>query len=251
MNEKINILTEQINSINLEDYDIAKIIYLQSRIRGYLYRKNHIPNSIEFLKNVLQNTEWVLSTSTRDGRTNSCIDEDRIMEILIVSGLSNRMKIPKKRHWFDFSIHDYRYGWLPVNIKSTTTLGADNTGNFAMCVHALTNVELDLDKMYKNGEMSKLLITKIKTRELNYIHKKDYYFIIINKNTKQVTCNSFKGLKKLTANINNLPFQIKWSNNKRFKYRHINKVLKKFINVIKKPTPSWREEFLNEFRKIQ
>lgn len=31
------------------------------------------------------------------------------------------------------------YGWIPVNIKTTTTLTNDNTGNLAMCVYAYTD----------------------------------------------------------------------------------------------------------------
>ena len=31
--------------------------------------------------------------------------------------------------WYDILIYDYQYGWLPVNIKTTTTLTSDNTAN--------------------------------------------------------------------------------------------------------------------------
>jgi hypothetical protein len=49
------------------------------------------------------------------------------------------------------------------------------------------------------------------TRDTN----KDYYFLIINKNdTNDVFINSLKQVSTLQANGNNLPFQIKWCDNK-------------------------------------
>ena len=68
--------------------------------------------------------------------------------------------------WYDILIYDYQYGWLPVNIKSTTTLTSDNTGNLAMCVYAYTDEELDLDEVYNNGNMSKILVEKLKKKNI-------------------------------------------------------------------------------------
>ena len=42
---------------------------------------------------------------------------------------------------------------------------------------------------------------------------RDYYILSINKNTNEVHLSSLKTLNKLTPNGNNLPFQIKWSDN--------------------------------------
>ena len=63
--------------------------------------------------------------------------------------------------WYDILIHDYRYGWLPVNIKSTSMQTSDNVGNLAMCLHAYTNEQLDLYKHYQNGKISQILLQKI------------------------------------------------------------------------------------------
>ena len=143
------------------------------------------------------------------------------------------------------------YGLLPLNIKTTTTLTSDNTGNLAMCLTAYTDEILDFNVKYSNGVSSKMLSTKIRNKELNKTLKKDYYFIIINKlNTKDIIVNSCRGLTVLTPNINNLPFQVCWNKNRTFVFRNINMVINDFIISIKKPKPSWRESFLLNIRSI-
>ena len=105
--------------------------------------------------------------ATDDGRINSCMDEDEIIKILLET-YSNRIFKPKARMWYDILVKDFQYGMLPVNIKSTTTLTSDNTGNLAMCVHAYTNQELHLYESYQNGQMSKILIEKLKSKGIQF-----------------------------------------------------------------------------------
>ena len=45
--------------------------------------------------------------------------------------------------WQEILALEYIYGWIPINIKTTTTLTSDNTGNLAMCVYSYTNEMLD------------------------------------------------------------------------------------------------------------
>ena len=63
-----------------------------------------------------------------------------------------------------------------------------------------------------NGQWNnylKLLKQNLKETE------KDYYFLVINKeNTNDIFINSLKNISTLQPNGNNLPFQIKWCNNK-------------------------------------
>ena len=219
-------------------------------IKGVIYRRRNLPNSIKYIQKVLSNHSIDPSTQTSDGRTNSCIDEDRAIEIIKNDPLlKNRLKIPKTRHWFDIGVYDYHYGFLPINIKSTTTTTSDNTGNLATCVWALTDAELAFDKSYQNGPMSKILFNSLKNNKLNKCNKRDYYFVVINKNnTKDVIVNSFKGLYKITPNINNLPFQVKWNDNREFNYKSIKKVKEMVINAIINPRPSWSEVFLRDMR---
>ena len=58
--------------------------------------------------------------------------------------------------------------------------------------------------------------------------KKDYYFIVNNKDTNEIIINSLKGLKKMISNLNNLPFQIKWCHNKNYEYKNIDIVINNF-----------------------
>ena len=143
--------------------------------------------------------------------------------------------------WYDILVFDYMYGWLPVNIKTTTTITSDNTGNLAMCVYAYTNEELDIhsDNTYENGKMSEILFYNLQMKKYNIRNKKDYYFIVLNKlDTKDIIINSVKGLTYLTPNINNLPFQVCWKKNKTFQYENINKKINLFINCLQYSKPS-------------
>jgi hypothetical protein len=218
--------------------------------KGKLYRRNNLPNSLLTIKYILQKRTIKLCETSDDGRINSCMDEDEIIRILLEE-LPNRIYKPKARMWYDILMYDYQYGWLPVNIKTTTTLTSDNTGNLAMCVYAYTDEQLNLYKTYQNGRMSIILIKKLEKKEYNYNNKKDYYFVVVNKeNNKDIVVNSVKGLTEITPNINNLPFQVCWNKNRIFRYKHITKSIEMLLNAIQKPKPSWKETFLNNVRKI-
>ena len=120
-----------------------------------------------------------------------------------------------------------------------------------MSVYSYTDEPLDLYKTYQNGRMSKILIDKLKNKEYNYNNKKDYYFVVVNKENKnEVIVNSVKGLTELTPNINNLPFQVCWNKNRKFTYKNISKSIEMLLNALQKPKPSWKESFLNDVRKI-
>lgn len=218
--------------------------------KGTLYRRNALPNSILTIKKILQKRTIKLCKTSDDGRINSCMDEDKIIQILLEE-FPNRIHKPKVRMWYDILVYDYKYGWLPINIKTTTTLTSDNTGNLAMCVYAYTDEQLDLYKTYQNGRMSRLLIEKLRKKKYNYNHKKDYYFVVVNKeNNKDVIVNSVKGLSELTPNINNLPFQVCWNKNRTFQYKHISENIEMLLDAFQKPKPSWKETFLNDIRKL-
>ena len=230
--------------------DESLIIKFQSIIRGKLSRNKRLPTSILKIQQILQISSITLCESSDDGRINSCMDEDEIIKILN-DQLPNRIYKPNVRMWYDILIKDYRYGWLPINIKSTTTLTSDNTGNLAMCVYAYTDLDLNLKKSYQNGQMSKILIDKLRRLDLNILDKKDYYFVVINKEiTNDIIVNSVKGLTELTPNINNLPFQVCWNKNRQFVYKNINDSINLFIQALKKPKPSWKETFMSEVREL-
>jgi hypothetical protein len=193
------------------------------------------------------------STQNKDGRINSCIDEDEVIKLLIEK-FGEKIKKPKNiRMWYDILAFDYMYGWIPINIKITTAITNDNTGNLAMCVYAYTDEILDIhrDTSYENGKMSDLLFNKLKNKNYNTNNKKDYYFIVLNKtDASDIIVNSVKGLTILTPNINNLPFQVCWDKNRAFKYENIYKKIKLFIDCLQKSKPSWKETFMSNMRTL-
>ena len=99
--------------------------------------------------------------------------------------------------------------------------------------------------------MSVILLDKLKNKKYNTNNKKDYYFIVLNKTDKSdIIINSVKGLTTLTPNLHNLPFQVKWSKNRVFKYKNINENIKMFIDALQKPKPSWEETFMSNIRTL-
>jgi hypothetical protein len=227
-------------------------IKIQKWFRGCLFRLNHLPLIMYKIQKYLKLQAFQFSTLNEDGRINSCIDEDGVIKLLIEK-FGERIKTPKIRMWYDILAFDYMYGWIPINIKTTTTITSDNTGNLAMCVYAYTDEILDIhrDKSYENGKMSDILFNKIKNKKYNTNNKKDYYFIVLNKtDASDIIVNSVKGLTLLTPNINNLPFQVCWDKNRIFKYENINKKIKLLLNCLHKPKPSWKETFMSNIRAL-
>ena len=92
--------------------------------------------------------------------------------------------------------------------------------------------------------MATLLINSIQEKKYNTINKKDYYFVVLNKTTNEIIINSIKGLEIMTPNINNLPFQINWKKNSKFKYQNTEESMKKFINCFPCKKTSWKEDCL-------
>lgn len=252
-NSKMDLQIETITTL-LSSFAIneTKIIKIQKWFRGCILRLKQLPLIMYKIKKYLKLEAFQFSTQNEDGRINSCIDEDEVIKLLIEK-FGGKIKKPKIRMWYDILAFDYMYGWIPINIKTTTTITSDNTGNLAMCVYAYTNEILDInrDKSYENGKMSDILFNKLKNKKYNTNNKKDYYFIVLNKtDASDIIVNSVKGLTILTPNINNLPFQVCWDKNRKFKYENINKKIKLFINCLQKPKPSWKETFMSNIRTL-
>jgi len=245
-------LSNLLENLSLDTNKKSKVITIQRYFRGFICRLKRLPLIMNKLKAHLLKSNLIFAKENEDGRINSCIDEDVIIRLL-VEKFETRIIKPKIRMWYDILAYDNYYGWIPINIKTTTTKTSDNTGNLAMCVYAYTNEELDLQKesSYNNGKMSKILFDKIKNGEFNKKPKKDYYFLVLDKeNNENIIINSVKGLVTLTPNINNLPFQVIWCKNRRFKYDSIKNKIRLFIYCLQNPEPSWKETFLNNMRTI-
>lgn len=165
---KFNTFINKFTNIDFNDKILKECaIKIQKIFRGYVYRVKHLPIILYEIKNYLRKNINVLSNISKDGRINSILDEDKIIN-LIEKKFKNNIKIPKERNWFDIVIKDYYYGWIPINIKTSKCSTSDNTGNLAMCVYSYTNcdLELNLDKTYNNGEMSKILISKLEKKNI-------------------------------------------------------------------------------------
>jgi hypothetical protein len=152
-----------ITSLSLLEIDKNKIIKIQKWYRGSILRLKRLPLIMYKIKKYLKLQTFKFSNQTEYGRINSCIDEAEIIK-LIIEKFGEKIKKPKMRMWYDILAYDYMYGWIPINIKTTTTITSDNTGNFAMCVYAYTDERLDIhiDKSYDNGKMSDIINKKIK-----------------------------------------------------------------------------------------
>ncbi len=252
MSNDVDAITQSFSLLDINNR-IKNAIKIQSWFRGCIYRLKRMPLVMYKIKTFLKSQSFKFSNQNEDGRINSSIDEDEVIKLLIKK-FGNKIKKPKIRMWYDILAFDYIYGWIPINIKTTTTLTSDNTGNLAMCVYSYTDEMLDIhrNKSYDNGKMSNILFNKLKNKQYNKINKKDYYFIVLNKtDPADVIINSVKGLTILTPNVNNLPFQVVWDKNRVFKYENINKKIKLFIKCLQKPNPSWKETFMANIRTLK
>ena len=236
------------------DRDTAAV-KLQALFRGVLHRRNTLPLALILLQKALRNNPITISTAHEDGRVNSSLDQISAMERIKQTLAEHRISEPDMRAFFDVAIRDYRHGWLPINIKTTSTTTSDNTGNMAMCLHAYMDIDVlaeahDGGFDCRNGPCSQLFWEMFGNRQFNR-SKKDYYFLVVNKtNPSDVIINSVRGLSVLTPNINNPPFQIRWSMNREFRYRPINDCITMFVRAIQTPNPSWQEIFYSRFRRV-
>ena len=148
-------------------------VKIQKVFRGYLFRLKRLPLILYIVQKYLKNSPLNLSLIAQDGRVNSSIDEISIIQFLNIK-YSNKIRVPNSRMWYDILLFDNLIGWIPVNIKSTTTLSYDNTGNLTTCVYAYTDMEFNFEKNenFENGEMSVLLIDKIKKGSSHIATKK-------------------------------------------------------------------------------
>ena len=246
---------------------MCNIVKIQSLFRGYIVRLKQLPLIMYKMQKYLKSQKIQFSNDNADGRINSCFDEDEVIRLLI-ERFDKRIIKPEKdnkktkktcekedkpRMWYDMLAFDYMYGWIPINVKSTTTKTSDNIGNLSTCVYSYTDEQLDIHRKntYENGKMSDILFKKLKDKKYNTNPKKDYYFLVLNKtDASDIIVNSIKGLTILTPNINNLPFQVCWDKNRSFKYEKINRKIKMFIECLRKPNPSWKETFMSNIRTI-
>ncbi len=161
-----------------------------------------IPTQLNEIAEFLKTNPYNLSQPLQDGRLNSSVNEE---EILNTIKDYFPIQLPKAREWWDFSFEENKI-FYPVNIKTTTTKTADNLNlgiYYALCgLVPEFNNEIAWEKYFQKLH-----------KDLGKNTNRDYYFLIINKNDpKDIFINSLKGIQTLQPN--NLPFQCKWDNNR-------------------------------------
>ena len=165
--------------------------------------KKFPPKLLEVLE-FLNKVKIKVSESHEDGRVNSIDDEGTIIDLLIEEyGEENIIK-PPARWWWDVKIFEYYF-----NLKSSAYgTAADNFSSKAAILYALTDLPEDKLNVSSWKKFQDALINH-GGKENN----RDYYIFSLNKKNNEVHLTSLKSLSKLTPNGNNLPFQIKWSDN--------------------------------------
>lgn len=155
---------------------------------------------VEFLNSININ----ISENHEDGRVNSIDDEDTIIDLLIEKYGENNVVRPKAREWWDVKVFGY-----PLQIKSSKYgSAADNFSSKAAILYALTYLPEDKVNVTSWKKFQEALLNNSSKD-----NGRDYYIFTLNKVTNQVQLSSLKTLQKITPNGNNLPFQIKWSDN--------------------------------------
>ncbi|WP_187927426.1 restriction endonuclease [Helicobacter pylori] len=169
-----------------------------------------VPTQLNEIAEFLKTNPYNLSQPLQDGRLNSSINEE---EILNTIKDYFPIQLPRAREWWDFSFEENDI-FYPVNIKTTTTKTADNLNGklgiyYALCGLLPTfNNEIAWEKYFQKLH-----------KDLGKNTDRDYYFLIINKNDpKDIFINSLKGIQTLQPN--NLPFQCKWDNNRKIVQRN-------------------------------
>ncbi|MCQ2630107.1 restriction endonuclease [Helicobacter pylori] len=177
-----------------------------------------IPTQLNEIAEFLKTNPYHLSQPLQDGRLNSSVNEE---EILNTIKDYFPIQLPKAREWWDFSFEENKI-FYPVNIKTTTTKTADNLNGKLGIYYALCGLLPEF-----NNEIAWEKYFQKLHKDLGKNTDRDYYFLIINKNDpkdvfinslKDVFINSLKGIQTLQPN--NLPFQCKWDNNREIVQRN-------------------------------
>ncbi|GAA7827862.1 hypothetical protein HpCOL2_13210 [Helicobacter pylori] len=163
-----------------------------------------IPTQLNEIAEFLKTNPYHLSQPLQDGRLNSSVNEEEILNIIKDYF---PIQLPKAREWWDFSFEENDI-FYPVNIKTTTTKTADNLNGKLGIYYALCGLVPEF-----NNEIAWEKYFQKLHKYLGKNTDRDYYFLIINKNDpKDIFINSLKGIQTLQPN--NLPFQCKWDNNR-------------------------------------
>lgn len=163
------------------------------------------------MKTLFENELTVKLTSRfQDGRLNSAIDEENVIvevEKILTERNITIIKPPTIRFWYDFAFM-YNETFYPVNIKITSGKSADNVSSKEGLFYALTGERPEEHKLNTWERYIQAL-----TAYYNVESTKDYYFLVVFKDTGHILFTSLLQLQKIVPNGNNLPFQCNWKSN--------------------------------------
>jgi len=225
-------------------------------IKKYIEKKKikepNFPYILKQLQQYLTFKNIALNNSNEDKRINSSIDEGIILDMIEKNPLFKPyIKKSPPRHWHDFSFK-YNNKWFPCNVKTTNMKQADNAGNLSICLYALTNFSMNIEKKYDNGKIWSDLCSKINKREFNIEKFRDYYFLVIPKiKEEKIIVSSILNLQEICINWSNLPFQISWKKNRERKPILSKDFSEKWINLLNKANNPWFISFYQSIKKIK
>ncbi|WRA05450.1 restriction endonuclease [Helicobacter pylori] len=183
-----------------------------------------IPTQLNEIAEFLKTNPYNLSQPLQDGRLNSSVNEE---EILNTIKDYFPIQLPKAKEWWDFSFEENDI-FYPVNIKTTTTKTADNLNGKLGIYYALCGLVPEF-----NNEIAWEKYFQKLHKDLGKNTNRDYYFLIINKNDpKDIFINSLKGIQTLQPN--NLPFQCKWDNNREIVQRNFTESKNSILSALAK-----------------
>ena len=167
-------------------------ILLQTELKKFKYDKTNLTKS-----------------NTSDGRGESNESEHDFcvaLKTFLEKNTAFKADIAPPRYWYDIVIY-YENFFLPANVKLTEERGADNISSKFGLLYTLTGIRPE--------DMSGLNYWDKYNKTLTYYYDPDlhtdYYLIVYNKITEDITLSSLKRVEKLVSNGANLPFQCDWS----------------------------------------
>ena len=172
-----------------------------------------IPNELKQVAKYLSEQQIKLPSGGVDGRHDSTIGEDDVIDALLDAATSKGWNITcpnrgqtNNREWYDVKINEHY-----CNIKISECTGkADNANAKKAIYYFLTGKPGN-----EVNSAESVFFKEMKAAE-SPDKKRDFFYLVVNKtNTKDVFFVSLKGLNEVRVNPRNPPFQIVWENNKK------------------------------------
>lgn len=212
-----------------------------------------IKDILDEITNTIKISNVKLNNDYNDGRINSSINEELIVNLVLENkGLNEILNyydgyiiVPKARDWYDLAIK-IKGNFIPINIKITNL--KQNTADNLNCKLGIYYCLTGIIPTFSN-QINWQNYFKILKQHLN-MNNKDYYFLIVDKlDVKNSFWTSLKMLEELKINGNNLPFQCVWNQNKKHIHRNYECALEFILDALKESINK-RAMIVDSFRKF-